>query len=45
MIYETRSKYRDLDDTLSDLEKRRRRILEDYKNLQSARAIDVQAAE
>ena len=30
---------------LSDLEKRRRRILEDYQNLQSARAIDVKAAE
>ena len=45
VVYETGSKYRALDDTLSDLEKRRRRILEDYKNLQSARAIDVQAAE
>ena len=45
VVYETGSKYRDLDDVLSDLEKRRRRILEDYKNLQSARAIDVQAAE
>ena len=45
VIYETGSKYRELDDVLSDLEKRRRRILEDYKNLQNARAIDVQAAE
>ena len=45
MVYETGSKYRELDDVLSDLEKRRRRILEDYKNLQSARAIDVQATE
>ena len=45
VIYETGSKYRELDEVLSDLEKRRRRILEDYKNLQSARAIDVQAAE
>ena len=45
VVYETGSKYRELDDVLSDLEKRRRRILEDYKNLQSARAIDVQAAE
>ena len=45
VVYETGSKYRDLDDVLSDLEKRRRRILEDYKNLQSARAIDVKAAE
>ena len=43
--YETGSKYRDLDEVLSDLEKRRRRILEDYKNLQSARAIVVKAAE
>ena len=45
VIYETGSKYRDLDAALSDLEKRRRRTLEDYKNLQSARAIDVKAAE
>ena len=45
VVYETGSKYRDLDAVLSDLEKRRRRILEDYKNLQSARAIDVKAAE
>jgi hypothetical protein len=45
VVYETGSKYRELDDVLSDLEKRRRRILEDYKNLQSARAIDVKAAE
>ena len=45
VVYETGSKYRELDDVLSDLEKRRRRILEDYKNLQNARAIDVQAAE
>jgi len=45
VIYETGSKYRELDDVLSDLEQRRRRILEDYKNLQSARAIDLKAAE
>ena len=45
VIYETGSKYRELDEALSDLEKRRRRILEDYKNLQGARAIDVKAAE
>ena len=45
VVYETGSKYRELDEALSDLEKRRRRILEDYKNLQSARAIDVKAAE
>lgn len=45
VVYETGSKYRDLDEVLSDLEKRRRRILEDYKHLQSARAIDVKAAE
>ena len=45
VIYETGSKYREMDDVLSDLEKRRRRILEDYKNLQNARAIDVKAAE
>ena len=45
MVYETGSKYRDLDEVMSDLEKRRRRILEDYKNLQSMRAIDVKAAE
>ena len=45
VVYETASKYRDLDDVLSDLEKRRRRIMEDYNNLQSANAIDVKAAE
>ena len=45
VVYETGSKYRDLDDVLSDLEKRRRRILEDYQNLQNARAIDFKAAE
>jgi len=45
VVYETGSKYRELDDLLFDLEKRRRRILEDYKNLQNARAIDVKAAE
>ena len=45
VIYETGSKYRDLDDVLADLEKRRRRLLEDYENLQSANAIDVKAAE
>ena len=45
VVYEIGSKYRELDDVLSDLEKRRRRILEDYQNLQNARAIDVQAAE
>ena len=45
VVYETGSKYRELDDVLSDLEKRRRRILEDYQNLQNARAIDVKAAE
>jgi hypothetical protein len=45
VVYETGSKYRDLNEVLSDLEKRRRRILEDYKHLQSARAIDVKAAE
>ena len=45
VVYETGSKYRELDDVLSDLEKRRRRILEDYRNLQSACAIDVKAAE
>ena len=45
VVYETESKYRELDEVLSDLEKRRRRILEDYQNLQAARAIDVKAAE
>ena len=45
VVYETGSKYRELDDVLSDLEKRRRRILEDYKNLQNVRAIDLKAAE
>ena len=45
VVYETGSKYRDLDEVMSDLEKRRRRILEDYKNLQNARAIDLKAAE
>ena len=44
-VYETGSKYQDLDEVLSDLEKRRRRILEDYQNLQNARAIDLKAAE
>ena len=45
VVYETGSKYRELDRLLSDLERRRRRILEDYQNLQNARAIDVKAAE
>ena len=45
VVYEMGSKYRDLDDVLSDLEKRRRRIMEDYNKLQSATAIDVKAAE
>ena len=45
VVYETGSKYRALDDTLSDLEKRRRRIFEDYQNLQNARAVDLKAAE
>ena len=45
MTYETVSKYRELDDVLADLEKCRRRLLEDYENLQSANAIDVNAAE
>ena len=45
VVYETGSKYRDLDDVLSDLEKRRRRIMEDYNKLQSVTAIDVKAAE
>ena len=45
VVYETGSKYRELDDVLSDLEKRRRHILEDYQNLQNARAIDAKAAE
>ncbi|MDC0499762.1 hypothetical protein OAN58_02700 [Paracoccaceae bacterium] len=44
-VYETGSQYRDLDDTLADLERRRRRLIEDYRNLQNARAIDVTAAE
>ena len=45
VVYETGSKYRDLDDALSDLERWRRRILKDYKHLQSATTIDVKAAE
>ena len=45
VVYETGSKYRELDDVLSNLEKRRRRILEDYQNLQAASAIDLKAAE
>jgi hypothetical protein len=45
VVYEAGSKYQELDVVLSDLEKRRRRILEDYQNLQNARAIDVKAAE
>ena len=44
-VYETGSQYRDLDDTLADLERRRRRLIEDYRNLQNARAIDVTATE
>jgi hypothetical protein len=44
-VYETGSKYRDLDDALADLEKRRRLLVVDYNNLQNARAIDVTAAE
>ena len=44
-LYLRFARNRDLDEVLSDLEKRRRRILEDYKNLQAARAIDVKAAE
>lgn len=44
-VYETGSQYRDLDDTLADLERRRRRLIEDYRNLQNGRAIDVTAAE
>ena len=44
-VYETGSKYRDLDDALGDLEKRRRLLVVDYNNLQNARAIDVTAAE
>tara|TARA_B100000767_G_scaffold207906_1_gene194810 strand:- start:1162 stop:1299 length:138 start_codon:yes stop_codon:yes gene_type:complete len=45
VVYETGSKYQELDEVLSDLEKWRRRILEDYQNLQNALAIDVKAAE
>ena len=44
-VYETGSKYRDLDDALADLEKRRRLLVVDYNNLQNARAIDVTTAE
>ena len=44
-VYETGSKYRDLDDALANLEKRRRLLVVDYNNLQNARAIDVTAAE
>ena len=44
-VYETGSKYRDLDDALADLEKRRRLLVVDYTNLQNARAIDVTAEE
>ena len=45
VVYETGSKYRDLDEALSDLERRRRSLVKDYKNLQSANAIDVKVAE
>ena len=45
MVYETGSKYRVLDDVLPDLEKRSVSIVEDYKNLHSAHAIDLKAAE
>ena len=44
-VYDTGSKYRELDDALSVLERRRRRLLEDYKNLQNAYAIDVMSVE
>lgn len=44
-VYNTESKYRELDDALSVLERRRRRLLEDYKNLQNAYAIDVMSVE
>lgn len=40
-VYDTGSKYCELDAVLSSLEKRRRLILVDYENLQNARAIDV----
>ena len=43
VVYDLGSKYRRIDDALSGLEQRRRRILEDYKNLQNARAIDLDA--
>ena len=44
-VYDTGSKYRELDDALSVLERRRRCLLEDYKNLQNAYAIDVMGVE
>ena len=45
VVYETGSTYRNLDDALSDLERRRRRLIKDHKNLQSAKAIDIKAIE
>ena len=45
VVYEEGSRYRALDEVLAGLERRRRRLLEDYKNLQKASAIDVAAAE
>ena len=45
VVYESGSKYRELDEALEGLEKRRRRIMKDYENLQKANAIDVKAVE
>lgn len=45
VVYQEGSRYRALDEVLAGLERRRRRLLEDYKNLQKASAIDVAVAE
>ena len=44
-VYSAGSAYAALDDRLADLEGRRRRLIEDYQNLQQARPIEVRAAE
>ena len=45
VVFEEGSRCRALDEVLAGLERRRRRLLEDYKNLQKASAIDVAVAE
>jgi hypothetical protein len=44
-VYSAGSAYVALDDRLAELERRRRRLIEDYRNLQQARPIEARAAE